>query len=84
MDSEIRQGLEYVSKQSPDKEDLRDPMHQSDASINFDVFDTNLIGSLDDVDELLVTPPRNITPIPVMPLTKSQKRSAKKKTRNEK
>ncbi|GBB84012.1 hypothetical protein RclHR1_10650012 [Rhizophagus clarus] len=41
--------------------------------------------SLDDVDdELLATPPRNITPIPVTPLTKSQKRSAKKKARKEK
>ncbi|GBC03623.1 hypothetical protein RclHR1_05210013 [Rhizophagus clarus] len=60
--SEIRQVLEYASKQSPDIEDLRDPMHQSDASINFDVFDTNLIGSLDDVDDLLATLPRNITP----------------------
>ncbi|GBB97803.1 hypothetical protein RclHR1_30700001 [Rhizophagus clarus] len=59
-------------------------MHQSDASINFDVFDTNLIGSLDDVDELLATPPRNITPIPITPLTKFQKKNAKKKARNEK
>ncbi|GBB93130.1 hypothetical protein RclHR1_21140001 [Rhizophagus clarus] len=60
-------------------------MHQSDTSINFDVFDTNSIGSLDDVDdELLATPPRNITPKPVMSLTKSQKRSAKKKARKEK
>ncbi|GBB99958.1 hypothetical protein RclHR1_36990001 [Rhizophagus clarus] len=30
------------------------------------------------------TPPRNVTPILVMPLTKSQKRSAKKKVRKEK
>ncbi|GBC05633.1 hypothetical protein RclHR1_06330003 [Rhizophagus clarus] len=56
-------------------------MHQSDASMNFDVLDTKLIGSLD--DKLLATPPHNITPIPVMPLTKSQKRSAKKKARKE-
>ncbi|GBB98228.1 hypothetical protein RclHR1_31760001 [Rhizophagus clarus] len=41
--------------------------------------------SLDDADDILVsTPPRNVTPIPVMPLTKSQKRSAKKKARKEK
>ncbi|GBB87743.1 hypothetical protein RclHR1_14220002 [Rhizophagus clarus] len=60
-------------------------MHQSDTSMNFDVFDTKSIGSLDDVDdELLATSPRNITPIPVTPITKSQKRSAKKKTRKKK
>ncbi|GBC05481.1 hypothetical protein RclHR1_06250003 [Rhizophagus clarus] len=76
MDSEIRRGLEYTSKQSSDKEDLGDPMHQSDTLMNFDVFDTNSIGSLDDVDELLATPPCNITLIPVTSLTKSQKRSA--------
>ncbi|GBC10413.1 hypothetical protein RclHR1_09600008 [Rhizophagus clarus] len=52
--------------------------------MNFDVFDINLIGSLDDINELLATPLRNITPIPVTPLTKSQKRSAKKKARKEK
>ncbi|GBC08184.1 hypothetical protein RclHR1_07950011 [Rhizophagus clarus] len=41
--------------------------------------------SLDDVDdELLATLPCNITPIPVTPLTKSQKRSAKKKAHKEK
>ncbi|GBC04270.1 hypothetical protein RclHR1_05590025 [Rhizophagus clarus] len=40
--------------------------------------------SLDDVDELLATPSRNITPIPVTLLTKSQKRSTKKKTCKEK
>ncbi|GBB86813.1 hypothetical protein RclHR1_13240004 [Rhizophagus clarus] len=71
MDSEIRWKLEYASKQSSNKEDLGDPMHQSDASMNFNVFDTNLIGSLDDVDELLATPSRNITPIPV--ITESSK-----------
>ncbi|GBB95356.1 hypothetical protein RclHR1_25140003 [Rhizophagus clarus] len=60
-------------------------MHQSDTSMNFDGFDTKSIGSLDGVDDvLLATPPRNITPIPVTPLTKSQKRSAKKKARKEK
>ncbi|GBC07835.1 hypothetical protein RclHR1_07710019 [Rhizophagus clarus] len=37
-------------------------MHQSDTSMNFDVFDTNLIESLE--DEILATPSRNITPIP--------------------
>ncbi|GBB97622.1 hypothetical protein RclHR1_30190001 [Rhizophagus clarus] len=58
-------------------ENLEDPIHQSDASINFDVLDSNSIGSLD--DELLATLSRNLTPIPVTPLTKSQKRSAKKK-----
>ncbi|GBB92881.1 hypothetical protein RclHR1_20710005 [Rhizophagus clarus] len=85
MDSEFRRALEIASKQTPDMENLGDPMHQSDTSMNFDVFDTNSIGSLDDVDdELLATPPRNITPIPVTPLTKSQKRSAKKKARKEK
>ncbi|GBB83730.1 hypothetical protein RclHR1_01040035 [Rhizophagus clarus] len=53
--------------------------------MNFDVFDTNLIGSLDDVNDVLVsTPPHKVTPIPVTPLTKSQKRSAKKKARKEK
>ncbi|GBB89467.1 hypothetical protein RclHR1_16160003 [Rhizophagus clarus] len=57
-------------------------MHQSDMSINVDVLDTNSIGSFD--DEILATPPRNTTPIPVTPLTKSQKRSAKKKARKEK
>ncbi|GBB94857.1 hypothetical protein RclHR1_24290002 [Rhizophagus clarus] len=51
-------------------------------SINFDVLDTNSIESLD--EELLATPPRNIIPIPVTPLTKSQKRSAKKKACKEK
>ncbi|GBB87909.1 hypothetical protein RclHR1_01440024 [Rhizophagus clarus] len=66
-------------------ENLGDPMHQSDTSMNFDVFNTNSIGSLDDVDdELLTTPPRKITPIPVTPLTKSQKQSAKKKACKEK
>ncbi|GBB88708.1 hypothetical protein RclHR1_15280002 [Rhizophagus clarus] len=84
IDFKIHQGLEYASKQSPDKKDLGDPMHQSDALMNFDVFDTNLIGSLNNVDELLVTFPRNITPIPVTSLTKSQKRSAKKKVCKEK
>ncbi|GBB89708.1 hypothetical protein RclHR1_01650015 [Rhizophagus clarus] len=59
-------------------------MHQSDTLMNFDVFDTNLIGSLDDVDKLFITSPRNITPIPVTLLTKSQKRNAKKKARKEK
>ncbi|GBC00095.1 hypothetical protein RclHR1_37440001 [Rhizophagus clarus] len=57
-------------------------MHQSDMSINVDMLDTNSIGSFD--DEILATPPRNITPVPVTPLTKSQKRSAKKKARKEK
>ncbi|GBB84359.1 hypothetical protein RclHR1_10980011 [Rhizophagus clarus] len=85
MDSKIHQGLELASKQFPDMENLGDPMHQSDMSMNFDVFDTNSIGSLDDVDdELLATPPRNITPNPITSLTKSQKRSAKKKARKEK
>ncbi|GBB84259.1 hypothetical protein RclHR1_10890006 [Rhizophagus clarus] len=85
MDSEFRRALEIASKQTPDMENLGDPMHQSDTSMNFDVPDTNSVGSLDDVDdELLATPPRNITPIPVTPLTKSQKRSAKKKARKEK
>ncbi|GBC00193.1 hypothetical protein RclHR1_03780022 [Rhizophagus clarus] len=63
-------------------EDLGDPMYQSDALINFDVLDTNLIESLD--DNLLVTPQCNITLIPVTLLTKSQKRSAKKKACKEK
>ncbi|GBC10361.1 hypothetical protein RclHR1_09560015 [Rhizophagus clarus] len=84
MDFKIRQGLVYASKQSPDKEELGDPMHQLDASMNFDVFDTNSIELLDDVDELLATLPHNITPIPVTFLTKSQKRSAKKKARKKK
>ncbi|GBB86358.1 hypothetical protein RclHR1_12790003 [Rhizophagus clarus] len=85
IDSEFRRALEIASKQTPDMENLGDPMHQSDTSMNFDVSDTNSVGSLDDVDdELLATPPRNITPIPVTPLTKSQKRSAKKKARKEK
>ncbi|GBB95152.1 hypothetical protein RclHR1_02490007 [Rhizophagus clarus] len=85
MDSEIRRGLKLASKQIPDIENLRDPMYQSDTSMNFDVFDANSIGSLDDVvDESLATPPRNIIPIPVTLLTKSQKQSAKKKTCKEK
>ncbi|GBB98089.1 hypothetical protein RclHR1_31320002 [Rhizophagus clarus] len=85
MNSEIRRGLELASKLTPDMENLGDPMHQSDTTINFDVFDTNSIESLDDVDDkLLATPPRNVTPIPVTPLTKSQKRSAKKKACKEK
>ncbi|GBB95360.1 hypothetical protein RclHR1_25160002 [Rhizophagus clarus] len=55
MDSELRQEWEaYTNKQSPDMEDLRDPMHQSDMSINVDVLDTNSIGSFD--DEILATP----------------------------
>ncbi|GBB97864.1 hypothetical protein RclHR1_30940001 [Rhizophagus clarus] len=85
MDSEIRRALEIASKQTPDMENLGDPMHQSDTSMNFDVFDTNSIESLDDVDDkLLTTPPRNVTPIPGTPLTKFQKRSAKKKAHKEK
>ncbi|GBC05038.1 hypothetical protein RclHR1_00600001 [Rhizophagus clarus] len=85
MDSEFRRALEIASKQTPDIENLGDPMHQSDTSMNFDAPDTNSVGSLDDVDdELLATPLRNITPNPVTPLTKSQKRSAKKKARKEK
>ncbi|GBB87597.1 hypothetical protein RclHR1_14070004 [Rhizophagus clarus] len=85
MDSEFRRTLEIASKQTPDMENLRDPMHQSDTLMNFDVPDTNSVGSLDDVDdELLATPPRNITPIPVTPLTKSQKQNAKKKAHKEK
>ncbi|GBC02911.1 hypothetical protein RclHR1_04890022 [Rhizophagus clarus] len=63
-------------------EDLGDPMHQSDMLMNFDVLDTKSIGSLD--NKLLVTPPHNTTPVPVTPLTKSQKRSAKKKACKEK
>ncbi|GBB92699.1 hypothetical protein RclHR1_20440002 [Rhizophagus clarus] len=60
-------------------------MHQSDTLMNFDVFDINSISSLDDMDDVLViTPSRNITPISVTPLTKSQKRNAKKKARKEK
>ncbi|GES85115.1 hypothetical protein RCL_jg1198.t1 [Rhizophagus clarus] len=83
IDSEIRREWEaHTNKQSPEKEDLGDPMYQSDMSINIDVLDASSIGSLD--DEILATPPRNITPIPVTPLTKSQKRSAKKKARKEK
>ncbi|GBB89481.1 hypothetical protein RclHR1_16180007 [Rhizophagus clarus] len=78
MDFKLHREWEaYTNKQSPNMEDLGDPMHQSDASINVEVLNTNSIGSLD--DEILATPPRNITPIPVTPLTKSQKRSAKKK-----
>ncbi|GBB89729.1 hypothetical protein RclHR1_16500004 [Rhizophagus clarus] len=73
--------LEYASKQSPDMKDLGDPMHQSDALINFDVFDANLIGLLD--DKLVATLSRITAPIPVMPLTESQKRSAKKKAYQE-
>ncbi|GBC09431.1 hypothetical protein RclHR1_08860004 [Rhizophagus clarus] len=83
MNSKIRQVLEYTNKQSPDMKDLGDPMHQSDASINFDVFDANSIRSLDDVDDSLATPSRNVTPVPVTLLTKSQKRSAKKKAHKE-
>ncbi|GBB88953.1 hypothetical protein RclHR1_15570013 [Rhizophagus clarus] len=83
MDSEIcREWEAYANKQSPNMEDLGDPMHQSDASMNFDALDANSIGSLD--NDLLATPPCNITPIPVTPLTKSQKQSAKKKARKEK
>ncbi|GBC08472.1 hypothetical protein RclHR1_08140001 [Rhizophagus clarus] len=37
-------------------------MHQSNASMNFDVLDTNSIGSLD--DELLITPSHSTTLIP--------------------
>ncbi|GBB88309.1 hypothetical protein RclHR1_14880003 [Rhizophagus clarus] len=82
INSKICQVLEYASKQSPDMEDLGDPMHQSDTSINFDVLDTNSIGSLE--DDILITLPHNITPVPVMLLTKSQKQSAKKMARKEK
>ncbi|GBB84262.1 hypothetical protein RclHR1_01090001 [Rhizophagus clarus] len=83
MDSEIHREWEaYINKQSPNMEDLGNPMHQSDTLMNFDVLDTSSIGSLD--NELLVTLPRNITPVPVTPLTKSQKRSAKKTARKEK
>ncbi|GBB91260.1 hypothetical protein RclHR1_18420002 [Rhizophagus clarus] len=59
-------------------------MHQSDVSMNFDVFDTNSIESLDDINKLLTTPSRNITFIPVTLLTKSQKKSAKKKAHKKK
>ncbi|GBB97068.1 hypothetical protein RclHR1_29070001 [Rhizophagus clarus] len=80
MDSEFRRALEIASKQTPDIKNLGNPMHQSDTSMNFDVSDTNSVRSLADVDdELLATLSRNITPIHVTPLTKSQKRSAKKK-----
>ncbi|GBB91179.1 hypothetical protein RclHR1_18320002 [Rhizophagus clarus] len=84
MDYKIHQVLEHTHKQSPDMEDLEDPMYQSDASMNFDVFNTNSIGSLDDSSG--ATPLRNVIPIPVpvTSLTKSQKRSAKKKARKEK
>ncbi|GBB92109.1 hypothetical protein RclHR1_25200002 [Rhizophagus clarus] len=85
MDSKICQALEIASEQTPDMENLGNPMHQSDTSMNFDAFDTNLIGTLDDVNDVLVsTPPRKVTPIPVTHLTKSQKRSAKKKACKEK
>ncbi|GBB96399.1 hypothetical protein RclHR1_27430002 [Rhizophagus clarus] len=85
MNSEFCQALEIASKQTPDMKNLGDLMHQLDTSMNVDVVDTNSIGSLDDADDVLVsTPPRNVIPIPVTPLTKSQKRSAKKKARKEK
>ncbi|GBB95123.1 hypothetical protein RclHR1_02480022 [Rhizophagus clarus] len=82
MDSDIRQVLEYASKQSSNMKDLGNPMHQSDALMNFDVFDTNSIGSLDDNPS--ITPSHNVIPIPITPLTKSQKQSAKKKACKEK
>ncbi|GBC07632.1 hypothetical protein RclHR1_00760002 [Rhizophagus clarus] len=82
VDSEFRRALEIASKQTPDMGNLGDSMHQSDTSMNFDGSDTNSVELFD--DEILATPPRNVTPIPVTPLTKSQKRSAKKKARKEK
>ncbi|GBB91508.1 hypothetical protein RclHR1_18830008 [Rhizophagus clarus] len=82
LDSKICQELVNYHAKYPDMKNLGDPMYQSDVSMNFDVLDTNSIGSLD--DELLATPPRNVTPIPVTSLTKSQKRSTKKKARKEK
>ncbi|GBC10007.1 hypothetical protein RclHR1_09270012 [Rhizophagus clarus] len=74
--------MELADKHSLDMKNLRDPMYQSDTSIVFDVLDISLIGSLE--DKILVIPPCNITPIPVTPLTKSQKKGAKKKAHKEK
>ncbi|GBC06184.1 hypothetical protein RclHR1_06670024 [Rhizophagus clarus] len=56
---------------------LGDSMHQSDMSINVNEIDENLKGLLD--DESGTIPLYNNTPLPVTLLTKSQKRSAKKK-----
>ncbi|GBB86903.1 hypothetical protein RclHR1_13350006 [Rhizophagus clarus] len=77
MDFKICQELEYSNKHIPDMEDLGDPIYQSDISIIIDEINEDLQELLD--DSLNTTPPHNVMPIPVTPLTKSQKRSAKKK-----
>ncbi|GBB88562.1 hypothetical protein RclHR1_01510013 [Rhizophagus clarus] len=82
MDSEIHQVMEYARKLFPNIADLGDPMYQSDASMNFDMLDADYIRSLDDSSGTILL--RNVTPIFVTHLTKSQKRSAKKRTRKEK
>ncbi|GBB92976.1 hypothetical protein RclHR1_20940002 [Rhizophagus clarus] len=74
--------MKVYKAQHPDMKNLGDPMHQSDMSINIDMIDEDLKGLLDDESD--TTPPYNVTPIPVTLLTKSQKKSAKKKVRKEK
>ncbi|GBB87746.1 hypothetical protein RclHR1_14220005 [Rhizophagus clarus] len=63
-------------------EDLGNLMYQLDVSMNFDETDKDFHRLLD--NSLNVTPPRNIILTSVISLTKSQKRSAKKKACKEK
>ncbi|GBB95797.1 hypothetical protein RclHR1_26130001 [Rhizophagus clarus] len=81
LNSKICQEIENYKVQYPNMEIIGDPMHQSDMSINVDEIDEDLHRLLDDSPG--VTLPHNvIIPIPVTPLTKSQKRSAKKKAQS--
>ncbi|GBB88889.1 hypothetical protein RclHR1_01550023 [Rhizophagus clarus] len=83
MDFKICQELKnYYNAMYPDIENLGNPIYQSDMSINVDEIDENLKGLLD--NELNVTFSRNNTLLPVMFLTKFQKKSAKKKACKEK
>ncbi|GBC07707.1 hypothetical protein RclHR1_07640005 [Rhizophagus clarus] len=69
MNSKICQVLKLSSKYFSDIEDLRNPMHQSDVSMNFDEIDEDLQRLLDDTPGTI--PLHNVTLMPVTPLTKS-------------
>ncbi|GBB96820.1 hypothetical protein RclHR1_28410001 [Rhizophagus clarus] len=57
-------------------------MYQSNISINVDVINKDLKGLLDDKSGIILL--RSNTPLPVMFLTKSQKRNTKEKACKEK
>ncbi|GBC07390.1 hypothetical protein RclHR1_07430002 [Rhizophagus clarus] len=61
--------------------DLGDPIYQSDTLMNFDEIDEELQELLN--NSLGIIPLHNITSLPVTPLTKSKKRSVKKKVHKE-